>query len=99
MNDTFSAHRLRLLLRGDFIMGWRSLLLISGALAGVVLAAAMIAPDDHAFDADLNDNPSFHRALFTAAPPSPWASRRLREAPDCAGFTVSRSRAIGPAQQ
>ena len=67
MNDTFSARRLRLLLGGDFIAGWRSLLMISGALAGVVLAAAMIAPDHHAFDTDLHDNPSFHRALFTAA--------------------------------
>ena len=67
MNDTFSARRLRLLLRADFITGWRSLLTISGALAGVILAAAMIAPDHHAFDADLHDSASFHRGLFTAA--------------------------------
>ena len=67
MNDTFSAHRLRLLLRGDFIAGWRSLLVISGALAGIILVVAMIAPADHAFDADLHGGPSFHRALFTAA--------------------------------
>ena len=67
MNDTFSAHRLWLLLRGDFITGWRSVLMISGALAGIILLAAMIAPADHAFDADLHDGPSFHRALFTAA--------------------------------
>ena len=31
MNETFSAHRLWLLLRGDFIAGWRSLLMISGS--------------------------------------------------------------------
>ena len=67
MNDTFSPHRLRLLLRGDFIADWRSLLTISGALAGVIAVAAMIAPADHPFDADLHDGPSFHRALFTGA--------------------------------
>ena len=67
MNETFSARRLRHLLRGDFITGYRSLLMISGALAGIVLVAAMIAPADHAFDADFHGGPGFHRALFTAA--------------------------------
>ena len=67
MNDTVSARRLRHLLRGDFITGYRSLLMISGALAGVVLLAAMIAPAGHAFGADFHDGPRFHRALFTAA--------------------------------
>lgn len=67
MNDIFSARRLWHLLRGDFITGYRSLLMISGALAGIILLAAMIAPADHAFGADFHDGPSFHRALFTAA--------------------------------
>ena len=67
MNDTFSARRLRHLLRGDFITGYRSLLMVSGALAGVILVAAMLAPTDHVFDADFHGGPSFHRALFTAA--------------------------------
>ena len=66
MNDTFSARRLGHLLRGDFITGYRSLLTISGALAGVILVAAMIAPSSHPFDADFHDGPRFHRALFTA---------------------------------
>ena len=67
MNDIFSARRLWHLLRGDFIAGYRSLLMISGALAGIIFVAAMIAPTGHAFDADFHDGPSFHRALFTAA--------------------------------
>ena len=67
MNDIFSARRLRYLLRGDFITGYRSLMMISAALAGVILVAAMIAPAGHAFDADFHDGPRFHRALFTAA--------------------------------
>ena len=67
MNDTFSTRRLWLLLRGDFITGWRPLLTISAALAGVILVAAMIVPTRHAFDADFHGGPVFHRALFTAA--------------------------------
>ena len=67
MNDTFSTRRLRHLLRGDFITGYRSLLMNSGALAGIIVVAAMIAPANHAFDADSHDGPGFHRALFTAA--------------------------------
>ena len=67
MNDTFSARRLWYLLRGDFITGYRSLLMISATLAAVILVAAMIAPAGHAFDTAFHDGPSFHRALFTAA--------------------------------
>ena len=37
MNDILSARRLWLLLRGDFITGWRWLLTISVALAGIIL--------------------------------------------------------------
>ena len=67
MNDTFSTRRLQHLLRGDFITGYRSLLGISAAVAGVILVAAMLAPAGHAFGADFHDGPRFHRALFTAA--------------------------------
>ena len=66
MNDMLSARRLGHLLRGDFITGYRSLLTVSGALAGVILVAAMIAPSSHPFGADFHDGPRFHRALFTA---------------------------------
>ena len=67
MNDIFSVRRLWHLLRSDFITGYRSVLMISGALAGIILVAAMIAPAGHAFDADFHGGRSFHRALFTAA--------------------------------
>ena len=41
VNDVFSPQRLRLLIRGDLIAGYRSLLVVSGALAGVILVAAL----------------------------------------------------------
>ena len=40
MNDVFSRQRLWLLIRSDFIAGYRTVLLVSGALAGIILVAA-----------------------------------------------------------
>ena len=40
MNDVFSRQRLWLLIRGDLIAGYRTLLVASGALAGIILVAA-----------------------------------------------------------
>ena len=41
MNEVFSPQRLWLLIRGDLIAGYRSLLVVFGALAGVILVAAL----------------------------------------------------------
>ena len=40
MNDVFSRQRLWLLIRGDLIAGYRTVLVASGALAGIILVAA-----------------------------------------------------------
>ena len=40
MNDVFSRQRLWLLIRSDLIAGYRTLLVASGALAGIILVAA-----------------------------------------------------------
>ncbi|MCY4453588.1 MAG: hypothetical protein OXC01_16730 [Immundisolibacterales bacterium] len=42
MSEVFSSHRLWLLIRGDFVAGYRSLLVVFGALAGVILVAALV---------------------------------------------------------
>ena len=41
MNDALSGRRLWLLVRGDFIVGYRSLLAVSGALAGIILVVSI----------------------------------------------------------
>ena len=43
MNEHFSIERLWWLLRADFATGYRTLLTVSGALAGVILIAALIS--------------------------------------------------------
>ena len=59
MNHALALPRLWYLLRGDFITGYRSLLVSSAGLAAVILVVAMIAPSDyHGFS-------NFHRAAFT----------------------------------
>ena len=61
MNHALSLPRLWYLLRGDFIIGYRSLLVSSAGLTAVILVVAMIAPSDyHGFS-------NFHRAAFTIA--------------------------------
>ena len=49
MNDTFSLHRLRLLLLGDLVTGYRAVLVVSGALAGAILVASVATGGDFAF--------------------------------------------------
>ena len=61
MNDALSLPRLWYLLRGDLITGYRSLLISSAALAGVILVVAMIAPSDYP------EFSNFHRDVFTIA--------------------------------
>ena len=59
MNHALALPRLWYLLRGDFITGYRSLLVSSAGLAALILVVAMIAPSDyHGFS-------SFHRTAFT----------------------------------
>ena len=41
MNEVFSPQRLWLLIRGDLVVGYGSLLVVFGALAGVILVAAL----------------------------------------------------------
>ena len=67
MNDTFSVRRLWYLLRSDFIGGYRSLLIVSGALAGITLVAAMIHPSGLVFDYGFHRDPGLHRGAFTLA--------------------------------
>jgi hypothetical protein len=45
MNEIFSSQRLWLLLRGDVISGYRSLLTICAAVAGIIFVTAMISGD------------------------------------------------------
>ena len=67
MNDTFSACRLWYLLRSDFIGGYRSLLIVSAALAGITLVVAMIHPSGLTFDYVIQRDPGLHRGVFTLA--------------------------------
>ena len=67
MNETLSLPRLWYLLRGDFIAGYRSLLIVSAALAGVTLVTAMIIPSGLVFDNVFHRDPGFHFAVFTIA--------------------------------
>ena len=67
MNETLSLPRLWFLLRGDFIAGYRSLIVVSAALAGVTLATAMIVPSGLVFDNVFHRDPGFHFAVFTIA--------------------------------
>lgn len=61
MNHALVLPRLWYLLRGDFITGYRSLLVSSAGLAAVILVVAMIAPSAyHGFS-------DFHRVAFTIA--------------------------------
>ncbi len=46
VNENFSARRLWLLIRGDAIGGYRSVLMISAALAGAILLTAIITRDE-----------------------------------------------------
>ena len=67
MNEILSLPRLWYLLRGDFITGFRTLMIVSATLAGVTLVAAMILPSDAAFDNVFHRDPSLHRGVFTIA--------------------------------
>ena len=61
MNDIFSPQRLRLLIRGDIVTGYRSLLVVSGTLAGVILVAALATHGGVLRDGD------FYRRCFGLA--------------------------------
>ena len=67
MNDIFSARRLWYLLRGDFITGYRSLIVVSAALAGITLVIAMIHASGLVFDYVFHRDPGLHRGVFTLA--------------------------------
>ena len=67
MNETLSLHRLWYLLRGDFITGFRSLLIVSATLAGITLVAAMLVPSGLVFDNAFDRDPSVHRGVFIIA--------------------------------
>ena len=61
MNEVFSPQRLRLLIRGDLVAGYRSLLVVSGTLAGVILLAALATHGGVLRDGD------FYRRCFGLA--------------------------------
>ena len=67
MNETLSLPRLWYLLRGDFIAGYRSVLIVSGALAGITLVVAMIFPSGLVSDAVFHGDPGLHRGVFSVA--------------------------------
>ena len=67
MNETLSLPRLWYLLRGDFITGFRSLMIVSATLAGVTLVVAMILPSGLVFDNAFHRDSSLHRSVFTIA--------------------------------
>ena len=67
MNETLSLPRLWYLVRGDFISGYRSLIVVSAALAGVTLVTAMILPSGMVFNNAFHRDPSLHRGIFTIA--------------------------------
>lgn len=58
MNEHFSPHRLRWLLRGELLTGYRGVLVVSGALAGAILVASVATRGDFAFGGD------FYRECF-----------------------------------
>ena len=51
MNEVLSARRLWLLLRADFITGYRNLIVIGGALAAAIFVASVATRGDFAFGA------------------------------------------------
>ena len=61
MNEVFSPQRLRLLIWGDLVAGYRSLLVVSSALAGVILVAALATHGGAPHDGD------FYRRCFGLA--------------------------------
>ena len=61
MNEVFSPQRLRLLIWGDLVAGYRSLLVVSSALAGVILVAALATHGGALRDGD------FYRRCFGLA--------------------------------